>query len=63
MVKIPINGKRIRIGLTVNAADVTWILTSEVGRLGEKSVYVPLSKALNPDCSCKSLWIRASAKM
>jgi hypothetical protein len=23
---------------------------------------VPLSKVLNPNCSCKSLWIRASAK-
>ena len=27
---------------------------------GETSVYVPLSKALTPNCSCKCLWIWAS---
>jgi hypothetical protein len=32
-------------------------------RLGEKPADVPLSKARNPNCFCKSLWIRASAKM
>jgi hypothetical protein len=31
-------------------------------RLGEKPVDVPLSKARNSNCSCKSLWIRMSAK-
>lgn len=30
-------------------------------RLGEESVDVPLTKALNPNSSCKSLWIRAAA--
>lgn len=31
--------------------------------LGEGSVDVPFSKALDPRCSCKTLWTRASAKL
>ena len=35
---------------------------TEGRRLGEKSVNVLLSKTLNPNFSCKWLWIRAAAK-
>jgi hypothetical protein len=39
---------------------VCWASSQNIS--GEKSVYVPLSKALNTNCSCKLPWIRVSAK-
>ena len=38
------------------------VADSNPSQLGEKSIDAPWSKALNPNWSCKLLWLRAFAK-